>query len=94
MSVRNVDLRSVFIEWSLLPKHNWNGLAQSYVIILQDIVDGVKHTIQTPPKTSNLTYPLLKHFTNYSVSLMALNNIGYSSPTQGPVFQTLEHGEF
>ncbi|XP_028409645.1 uncharacterized protein LOC114532360 [Dendronephthya gigantea] len=91
VSVSNVDLRSVFIQWSLLPKYNWNGLAKSYVITLLDIVDGVNHTIQKPSNTSNVTYTSLKHFTNYSVSLMALNNVGYSSPIQGPVFQTLEH---
>jgi hypothetical protein len=91
--VRNVDLQSVLVEWDLLPKYYWNGPEPSYVVLFQDIARDINISVQIPPGTTQLNYTQLKHFTNYSVSLMALNRVGASSPTEAGVIETLEHGE-
>jgi hypothetical protein len=93
-TVQNVDLQSMLVEWNLLPKYYWNGPEPSYVVLFQDIARDINISVQIPLGTTQLNYTQLKHFTNYSVSLMALNHVGPSSPTEAGVIETLEHGEF
>ncbi len=91
--VQNVDLQSVLVEWDLLPKYYWNAPEPSYVVLFQDFARGINVSVEIPPGITQLNYTQLKHFTNYSVSLMALNRIGPSLPTEGGVIETLEHCE-
>ena len=93
VTVENVELQSVLVEWDLLPKYYWNGLEPSYVVLFQDFAHGINVSVEIPPGITQLNYTQLKHFTNYSVSLIALNRIGPSLPTEGGVIETLEHCE-
>ena len=93
ITVQNVDLQSVLVQWDLLPEVYWNAPEPSYVVVFQDISRGSNISVDIPPGTTQLNYTQLRHFTNYSVSLMAMNHVGVSLPLEGGLVETLEHGE-
>jgi hypothetical protein len=83
----------VLVHWDLLPELYWNAPEPSYVVLFEDIARGVNISVEVPPGTTELNYTQLKHFTNYSVSLNALNHVGASLPTVDALIETLEYGE-
>ena len=93
ITVENIDLRSVIVQWDLLPESYWNGPEPSYVVLFQDIVHSVNITVEIPPGTTQMNYTQLKHYTNYSVSLMALNHVGISLSTPGYIIESLDYSE-
>ena len=93
ISLENIDLQSVLIKWDPLPKYYWNGPEPGYVVQFEDISHGSNFTVEIPPGTTEMNYTQLDHFTSYSVSIMALNYIGTSLPTDGGVIKTLDHGK-
>ena len=85
----------MYVQWDPLPKTSWNGKLLGYIVSFRELQGtgsqfAMNQTVYG--ETSNITRSGLKHFTNYSVTVMAFNRVGVSSPTSPVNIETLEHG--
>lgn len=100
MTLQNVDLQTVFVQWKPQSICSRSGKQLGYIVTFQTF-----DTLRAPPhqhpenqtvygETTNATLVRLKHFKNYTASVLSFNRMGNSPPEYSAHIVTLEHGKF